>query len=357
MIWIAVFIFLIFLYVAILEFSPVRKLPLKEEKVEEGKRPPESLKVYKAVCHIHTQFSFDSLGKPEDIKKAMEKNNIDFAFITDHNNDDFKYFEDEKMFAGVEENTENGRILKLANELPVISHPNNPKVKHYRWTGEFKEGYLYELLNFKDVLTVNRKLVYMILVKNILLFPFFKNLTRKWNLLMPLEQWVKVYFEKASHLKVISGLDLQIKVAYKESTYQKSFPSYDEGFKWLTNLIITDEKVSNKEQILSQLSKGNTLLTANQREFLMWLEDEKPKPIGEKVKAGASLFIFTEEGNTVKVVKKDNQILAITTKNSFKILLLEKGRYHLECYEYDFKLGNIYFGYRPVCVSNVVEVV
>ena len=159
MIWGFLVVFLLILiFILWLEFTPVRKIKLKEDNLSEGKPFPKNLKTYKVIAHIHTQFSFDSLGKPEDIKRAMKKNNIDFVFITDHNNDLFKCFEDETMFAGVEINTEGekGRLLKLGNILPVISHPNNKKVKHYQWKDEYKEGYLYELLNFKDVVTEDR---------------------------------------------------------------------------------------------------------------------------------------------------------------------------------------------------------
>ncbi|NPA53984.1 MAG: phosphoesterase, partial [Aquificae bacterium] len=140
-------LFLIVLVILFLEYRPSQVFyqkgnikPLVEGSIE-------NLKKYKIVAHVHTQFSFDSLGKPSDIKKAVEDNKIDFVFITDHDNEYYKYFEDEKIFAGIELNTQDGRLLKLGGSLPVISHPNNFEFSHYIWKGEFKKDYLYEFIN------------------------------------------------------------------------------------------------------------------------------------------------------------------------------------------------------------------
>ena len=360
MIWVLVsIILLIIIFILWLEFTPIKKLYLNERNILKGKNFPENLYTYKVIAHIHTQFSFDSLGKPEDIKKAMEKTGIDYVFITDHNNDNFKYFEDGSMFAGIEENTEGekGRILKLGCKLPVISHPNNKKVKHYQWKGEYKEGYLYELINFKDVLTEDRKKVYFILIKNAILYPIFKRITRKWYSLIPLESWMEKYFKVASHLKVICGLDLHIKLSYKESTFAKNIPSYEEGFTWLVNYIITDKKLSSKEDVLNELSKGHNHISINQNFINIWVENkDKPIPFGANVEVGSKVFLSFDKEKVVKLLKKDNIPILITESKNFGYELKEKGKYHIECYEYDFKIGNIYFGFRPVFVSNLTKV-
>ena len=361
MIWglLITFIFIILAFVLWLEFTPVKKIQLKEKNLLEGKEFPQELNTYKVISHIHTQFSFDSLGKPEDIKKAMEKNNIDFVFITDHNNNYFKYFEDDKVFAGTEINTEGekGRLLKLGCILPVISHPNNKKVKHYQWKGEYKDGYLYELLNFKDVLTEDRKKVYFILIKNALLYPVFKRITRKWYALIPLEKWIEKYFQVASHLKIISGLDLHVKLSYKESTFAKNIPSYEEGFTWLVNYIITDKKLKTKEDVLGELSKGHNSIVINHNFINIWLENgEKTIPFGENVSLNTKAYLNFDKNKVVKILKKDNIPVLITENKSFGYTLDQKGKYHIECYEYDFKIGNLYFGLRPIFISNLTKV-
>ncbi len=360
MIWVLLLVFLLILvFILWLEFTPVRKITLQEDKILEGKPFPKNLKTYKVIAHIHTQFSFDSLGKPEDIKKAMEKNNIDFVFVTDHNNDLFKCFEDGTMFAGVEMNTEGekGRLLKLGNILPVISHPNNKKVKHYQWKDEYKNGYLYELINFKDVITEDRRKVYLILIKNILIYPFFRRITRKWNSLIPLEKWLKKYFKVASHLKIISGLDLHIKFSYKESTFAKNIPSYEEGFTWLINYVITDKELKTKEDVLNALEKGHNSISINQNFVNIWLENsEKTVSFGENTGLGSKFYLDFNKEKVLKILKKDNKPVLITEKKKFSYNLDEKGKYHIECYEYDFKVGNLYFGFRPIFISNLTNV-
>jgi hypothetical protein len=70
-------------------------LPLRWVKAIPADQLPQKLPklyVYSYQVHIHTQFSYDSLGKPEDIFNAMEAEDIDFALITDHDNDHFKNF-------------------------------------------------------------------------------------------------------------------------------------------------------------------------------------------------------------------------------------------------------------------------
>lgn len=361
MIWVfIVFILTVIVFIIWLEFTPIKKLTLKEKNTLEGKNFPSNLYTYKVITHIHTQFSFDSLGKPEDIKKAMKKNNIDYVFVTDHDNDYFKHFEDDKVFAGIEVNTEGetGRLLKLGGILPVISHPNNKKVKHYRWRDEYEEGYLYELLNFKDVLTENRKKIYFILVKNAILYPIFKRITRKWYTLVPLEKWIEKYFKVASHLKIVCGSDLHIKLSYKESTFAKNIPSYEEGFTWLVNYIITDKRLSSKDDVLNTLSKGHSSISINQNFIDIWLENQgKAIPFGESAKIGSKVYLNFEKDKVVKILKKDKNPILITEKKKFGYTLEKEGKYHIECYEYDFKLGGIYFGFRPIFISNLTKVI
>ncbi|MDQ7056518.1 MAG: hypothetical protein Q9M89_08745 [Persephonella sp.] len=181
-----------------LEFRPFKVLRKREENsYRKADVKPENLKKYSVIVHIHTQFSFDSLGKPSDIKKAVEENSTDFVFVTDHDNDDYRFFEDSQIFAGIEKNTPEGRLLLLGNRLPVISHPNNFEFEHYRWKGEFRKDYLYEIINIKDGVVWNKVLSIMSLVKNIVLLPITRNILHKWNALIPLEKWVRLLLCKS----------------------------------------------------------------------------------------------------------------------------------------------------------------
>jgi len=105
-------------------------LPLKWAKAHYVNELPErvpDLFVYSYQIHIHTQFSYDSLGKPEDVFSAIEREGIDFALITDHDRDDFKNFCNSKTFAGVEKKINGmegimGDLLEIGS-LKVIAHP------------------------------------------------------------------------------------------------------------------------------------------------------------------------------------------------------------------------------------------
>ena len=357
MIWV-ILLSLIFLYILFWEFYPGKKLRLKGKPLNLKQNLPSTIKKYKVIAHLHTQFSFDSLGKPSDIEKAKVDNDIDFVFITDHNNDNYKYFETESVFAGIELNTPDGRLLRLGNKTPVISHPNNFEFEHYRWKGDFKKGYLYELINIKDIIVWSKLKTGLKLTANILAFPLFRSFIRKWNALLPLDKWVDIYFKKASHLHIIGGLDLHVKFVYQEHTHGILIPSYKSGFKWLVNYIITDKELRTKEDVLNQLEKGRSLLVLNQNFGDVWIQEkDQIKFLGDTVKKGAYINVNFPQKKLIKILKKDNKPVLITDKKSFSYQLLENGKYHLECYEYDFKIGNFYFGFRPVAISNKIEVV
>ena len=355
--------FYIFLSVAVLillylEFRPFRSVKIKEDGCKELDRKLEGIKKYNVIAHIHTQFSFDSLGKPSDIKKAVEENSIDFVFVTDHDNDNYSFFEDSQIFAGIEKNTPEGRLLLLGNTLPVISHPNNFEFEHYRWKGEFRKDYLYEIINIKDGIVWNKALSIISLIKNLILFPFTRNILHKWNALIPLEKWVRLYFARAKGLKMIGGLDLHIKLVYQEHTHGILIPSYRSGFRWLVNKVYSRQPITEKEDILKALKNGNLFLSLKQTEGDFWGEFEGEVYLpGEKIPKKTTLNCMCEKSKTVKVLKCENSPVVITERESFFYTAEREGFYHFEIYEYDFKIGNLYFGFRPVIITNLFEVV
>ena len=73
MTWIAVGLLLL-VYTLYLLLRPARYL--KPEPAFEFLELPNFF-VYSFQVHIHTQFSYDSLGKQEDIRRDMDKCNID----------------------------------------------------------------------------------------------------------------------------------------------------------------------------------------------------------------------------------------------------------------------------------------
>ncbi|WP_456400541.1 PHP domain-containing protein [Persephonella sp.] len=350
---------LVLLYILYFEFRPFRYLKLDENKLSSLPESfPEEINIYNVIAHIHTQFSFDSLGKPSDIRKAAEVNNIDFVFVTDHDNDNYRYFEDGRIFAGIEKNTPDGRLLLLGNELPVISHPNNFEFDHYKWKGEFREDHLYEIIDIKDGIVWNKTLSVMTLIKNLLIFPFTRYLLHKWNSLIPLEKWVDLYFERAKGLRLIGGLDLHIKLVYQEHTHGVLIPSYIDGFKWLVNKVFSKTEVKDKKSILELLRKGSLYISLKGKEGYFWgSKGFNTYLFWEKMPIGGSINCEFRELKTVKILKHNNIPVLITEESRFSYIADKPGYYHFEVYEYDFKFGNLYVGFRPVAVTNLFEVV
>jgi len=340
-----------------LEFRPFRRVELREWELQEDTPQLKGIHRYNVVAHIHTQFSFDSLGKPSDIKKAMEENNIHFAFITDHDNDNYRFFEDSTTFAGIEKNTPDGRLLLLGNTLPVISHPNNFEFEHYRWKGDFKEGYLYEIVNIKDGVVWSKTLSVISLLKNILILPLTRDILHKWNCLIPLEKWSKLYFERAKGLKVIGGLDIHIKLVYQEHTHGVLIPSYKSAFKWLVNKVYSKTPLSTKEDVLGAIQRGNLYLSLKGKEGDFWATNgEEIYLVGDRIPSGSTLHCKFPHKKTVKILKYENQPVVITYRDSFSFKVEREGFYHFEVYEYDFKVGDLHFGFRPVAITNLFEV-
>ncbi|WP_238527226.1 MULTISPECIES: phosphoesterase [Persephonella] len=352
-----IILFLTFLFYV--EFRPIKKIKIDEKSISSlSESFPEEIYRYNVISHIHTQFSFDSLGKPSDIRRAMEVNEIDFVFVTDHDNDNYRFFEDGKVFAGIEKNTPDGRLLLLGNEVPVISHPNNFEFEHYRWKGEFKEDHLYEIIDIKDGIVWNKLITGLTLIKNILLYPFTRNILHKWNALIPLDKWVDLYFERAKGLKLIGGLDLHIKLVYQEHTHGILIPSYQEGFKWLVNKVFSKSEIKDKKDILEALRKGLLYISLKRKEGYFWGSNGfNIYLFWEKMPVGSSINCDFRELKTVKILKCNNSPVLVTEENRFSYVAYRAGYYHFEVYEYDFKIGNLYFGVRPVAVTNIFEVV
>ncbi len=351
-------VLIIILIILYLEFRPVKRLYLKGEFKPVVEGSIKELNKYRIISHVHTQFSFDSLGKPSDIKKAVEENRIDFVFITDHDNEDYRYFEDKKIFAGLEVNTPEGRMLFLGGKLPVISHPNNFEFDHYVWKGEFKKEYLYELINIKDAVVWKKSLSIIYLLKNILIYPLTRKILHKWNVLVPLEQWVKLYYSRARGLKIIGGLDLHVKLVYQEHTHGILIPSYREGFKWLVNIGYSKEKIETKDDALNLLKEGKVFLSMKDTDADFWgFDGENVYTFWEKMPLRSYLNCRVNKPKTVKILKWENNPVVITEEHQFSYKVEDEGLYHFEVYEYDFKIGDRYIGFRPLIITNMFEVV
>ncbi len=230
---------------------PVDQLPQKLPK----------LYVYSYQVHIHTQFSYDSLGKPEDIYSAMEAEGIDFALITDHDNDRFKHFCNHRCLAGVERKEGErgllGDLLEIGS-LKVIAHPFKEK---YRWKLE-RDGYFLELIDLKDALLEDKGKLFFFIFGTVLLYPFLKKRALEpLKKVLPVEKYVQRYMQEGWKNPVLVGLDHHTKVYIREVGIRFLFPSYEHSFYLMRNLLISQKPVNSAEELTSALRSGLNLIS------------------------------------------------------------------------------------------------
>ncbi len=301
--------------------------PFKTLTVENCLKQEEFSKKGKTfVVHVHTYYSYDSLGKPEEIEKAAKKLGIDKVFITDHNNDFIKFYKSPLIIPGIEyQDPIYGRVLKLNNLFLVIAHPNNNRKPEYSWRGKYKKDFFYELIDLKDVISeASTSLKIYFILRFLLLYPFVKlKALNFFPKLIPIFKWIEFYLQRTKgDLKIIGGLDHHVKLSLWEKPKKFfSFPPYLWSFYLLSNKTFGDE-------IIESLYSGNFYI---------------------------SLCNF-------EILKKDNKILykerKILTFNFFKkgfykvnsCGIIEANASLVVLFKYSFRIGKIYFGLSPVAI-------
>ncbi|NPB06712.1 MAG: hypothetical protein GXO03_03790 [Aquificae bacterium] len=300
--------------------------------------PPEGY-VYAFVFHVHTQFSYDSLGKPEDVYRALEEEGLDFAVVTDHETDAFKYFADGRVLVGVERkiNDEKGRVLGDLIKTPrlsVITH----HFKKYPWRLERKPEHYFELINLKDALVERRLRLFLYL----LLAPFVFPVDRRGYLegftkLLEPERYARAFVKEGWENRILGGLDHHTKLYVREVGIRFLFPSYRFSFSLLRNVLLTDRKLGSAEELEEELLRREPVVCFTRRPVLCWRE-------GDKVKVYSPY-----EKTLVRLVGEREESWEGPN------LELEAGRYLIVGYRYAFKLGPLFFGVRPLflCRGNL----
>jgi len=324
-------LFLLLLPFLLFFLWPVRRLPFVRRKTF---LEPPPFYLYTFVFHLHTQFSYDSLGKPEDLYKAMEEEGVDFAVVTDHEVDYFKYFADERVLVGVERkiNDPQGRLLGdliEAEGLKVVSH----HFRKYRWKLERKKDYLFEVVNLKDALVENRKALLFYLSLFPFVYPFFKGRYLKDLVkVVEAERYARAYLREGWRNPVLGGLDHHVKVYVREVGLRFLFPPYRLSFKLLRNVLLTKKPLSEACQIPKALREGELIVSFSESPTLCWRE-------GGKVKVYAPY-----EKVVVKVLKEKGEECYLGS--SFE---LEGDELFFLCgYRYAFRLGSLFFGLKPL---------
>ncbi|MEN3033603.1 MAG: hypothetical protein ABDH18_01265 [Aquificaceae bacterium] len=292
--------------------------------------------VYTFVIHLHSQFSYDSLGKPEDIERAMRQEDIDFAIVTDHNVDHIKAFVSNKVYAGIEKkvHTKDGTLigsLLEAGPVKVVAHPFRGKWK------EIPEGAFVEIIDLKDVLKERAGFLFFLLPFLLLILLFGRKFVREALLrLINLRDILNRYQKLGFDAKLIGGLDHHVKLYLREVGIRFLFPDYRDSFAMLKNVVLCKDRISDAGELLEAISKDANLgLVFGEEVPLWWVED-----------------------GSIRLLTSKNCILEVKTPDGTKLFegsFFELG--YKKCmllgYTYRVRIWRFYFGLRPMFLIRV----
>jgi len=314
------------LTVVFFELYPVKVLKVENCKLR-GKFGKVNQKSF--VVHVHTLFSYDSLGKPEEVEKIAQTLGVDKVFITDHDREDLKgkFPPSEVLVFGWEyQDGKYGRLLKLAEgKYTVIAHPNNEKKALYRFKNLYESHFFYELVDLKDVLqSAKLPLKFYFFLRSLVLYPL-------WGLkaldyfpkLIPLKSWIELYLKRTGgKLKIIGGLDHHVKFSFWEKPKKFfSIPHYKWSFYILQNKTF-------REDVFNSLNSGRFYLSFCSTEVYVEANRvlvNRKRYLTFNHFAGGKVSV-----NTCGRIEKETKIVAI--------------------YGYTLRVGRLFFGLTPLAV-------
>lgn len=337
----ALVVFLLFLlYLLVAELYPVRFIKAQRRSESPLSLPP--LYIYSFELHVHTQFSYDSLGKPEDLIRSSKEEDIDFVVVTDHDNDYIKHFANKGIIAGKEIKLKDekgnvlGDLLEVEN-LKIVAHPFKEK---YRWRLELPEDYLFEIIDLKDAL-LDRKPLFFFLLPQIILRGFFSvRLALEFlKRLVDIKRYALLYLKMGIKNPVVAGLDHHIKVYIREVGIRFLFPDYRHSFRILRNFLITDRKIGDEKDFIRELQKGSTVISFSKKPTLFWKE-------------GSMLKVLPPMPCLLCVLRRDAE--EFYTGSYFEIHEVS-GKALFLGYTYKFKVWHLYFGLTPIFLFTYKE--
>ena len=334
---IEVFVFFVFLYVAFIILYPAKWR--KTQKTNFCYEVPDFY-VYSFAFHIHTQFSYDSLGKPEDVLRGLEESNTDFALITDHENDLInKVLESPKVIGGVERKiTKDGKVLGDLIEvdgLKVVAHPLKEK---YRWRLEKDRDLFVELIDLKDALLKDKVKLLLFLIPVVILYPFLKERTLfLLSKLIDLDSYADHYLQEGWKNPIIGGHDHHVKIYAREVGIRFLFPHYKHSFCLMRNFLLSKKKVESAKELVKGIKENINVISFSDRPSFVWKE-------------GRDICIQTPYNNTLICIKGEKEMCF---EGSSLRLELEEGFYIIYAYRYLFKVYNLYLGLRPLFITTL----
>ena len=315
----------------------------RSEKVLE---PPE-VYVYSFVIHIHTQFSYDSLGTPEDVMEARDRHGIDYAIVTDHESDSIKLFADERLVAGreIKLNDEKGNLLGdllEIGEIKVVAHHFREK---YRWKLEKRGDYLFELVDLRDSFLEGKIKLILYILCSLLLYPLLgrDRIFRQFAKLVDIERYARRFLQEGWRSKVVGGLDHHVKLYFKEVRNRFLFPSYDFSFLLMRNFLLSRYPVKSREDFLKALRNETVLISFSEKPSFVWNE-------------GRTICVYSPFGNTYTVILSRAGKRWEFLGPNVEFRPQENGSYLVIGYTYAFRIGSLLFGLRPLFISDLLGV-
>ena len=308
--------------------------------------PPEGF-VYSFVIHIHTQFSYDSLGTPEDVMRTRDRCGIDYAVVTDHDNDHIKAFADERLVAGreIKINDEEGNLLGdilEVGDLKIVAHHLKGK---YRWKLEKRRDYLFELVDLRDSLLERKWKLLAYVISALILYPVLgkKRVLGHFTKLVNVEGYVRKFFEEGWRSRVVGGLDHHVKLYLREVGKRVLVPSYELSFSLVRNFLLSKDQINDKEKFIEALKGGINLISFCEKPSFVWIE-------------GGRIKVYSPFGNTYVVVVSERGKRWEFLGSNIEFGPEDEGYYLVIGYTYAFKLGSVLFGLKPLFVSDLLEV-
>lgn len=340
MIYLLLLFFLFLLYLLWVELYPVKLVRARRSEKKLQTFPP--LYLYSFELHIHTQFSHDSLGKPEDLLLSAKEENIDFLIVTDHDNDHIKHFAGPEIVPGKELKLtdEKGRVmgnLLEFGDIKVIAHPFKEK---YRWRLPICGDYFFELIDLKDALLEKKLLLFALLpaviLRGLVSTNLALNLLKK---LIDIRKYARLYLKMDIDNPVVGGLDHHVKVYIREVGIRFLFPHYTHSFRLMRNFLISDRKLGNREEFLKELKKGNVVISFDRKPTIFWRE-------------GDTLRVLSPSDCLLEVLCKDKEEF---WRGSYFEIEPCAGKCLFLGYTYKLRVWNLYLGVEPLFVFLFTE--
>ena len=324
---------------------PIRYIG-KPRKNKEVLVPPDFY-VYSFVIHIHTQYSFDSLGKPEDVVEAIKREKIDFAIVTDHDNTDIERYAHDSIIAGkeVKLNDKDGNLLGdllEVEDLKVVAHHFREK---YRWKLPKDSDLFFELIDLRDALFQSRVRFFLFTIAGLLIIPFSKALViNNLKKLVNTMYYAKRYLREGWRSRILGGHDHHVLLYLRDVKTRFLFPDYRTSFRIMRNVLLSERKVSDKREFIKAIREGFTIISFSERYSYQWIED-------------GQIMATSPYQNTLFLLLKDGKIIDRAVGPNYRSPgNLDGGYYMLLGFTYGFRLGGLFFDLRPLFVSDLIGV-